>query len=127
MAETISGNIVDLRILIRLVKFARPYIGRFYFLIFLTISVAIVAPLRPYLIQITIDDYGIGAFVAAHVRNDGVIVANMGKVSLASASGFAIDLYGDSLISFLVENPNEYEIVHVATQKGPANTGPQDG
>lgn len=46
--------------------------------------------------KITIDDYGIGAFVAPHVRNDGVIVANMGKVSLASASGFAIDLYGDS-------------------------------
>lgn len=61
--------------------------------------------------QIRVDDLGFGAFVAPHVRNDGIIVARMGKVELASASGFTLDLRGDSLISFLVENPNQYGIL----------------
>lgn len=61
--------------------------------------------------QIRVDDLGFGAFVAPHVRNDGAIVAYMGKVELASASGFTLDLRGDSLISFLVENPNQYGIL----------------
>lgn len=60
--------------------------------------------------QISVDDLGFGAFVAPHVRNDGAIIANMGKVELASASGFTLDLHGDRLISFLVENPNELEL-----------------
>jgi len=34
----------------------------------------------------------------------------MGKVSLASANGFTLDLHGDRLISFLIENPNEHQI-----------------
>ena len=56
--------------------------------------------------NVTIDDMGIAAFVAPHVRNDGAIVAQMGKVELASANGFTLDLYGDRLVSFLIENPN---------------------
>ncbi|MFK5979462.1 MAG: filamentous hemagglutinin N-terminal domain-containing protein, partial [Rhizobiaceae bacterium] len=60
--------------------------------------------------SISINDYGVGAFVAPHVRNDGVIVANMGKVALASANGFTLDLHGDRLISFLIENPNDHQI-----------------
>lgn len=60
--------------------------------------------------SISIQDFGIGAFVAPHVRNDGAIVANMGKVSLASANGFTLDLHGDRLISFLIENPNDHQI-----------------
>lgn len=57
--------------------------------------------------NVTIDDLGIAAFVAPHVRNDGAIVARMGKVELASANGFTLDLYGDRLVSFLIENPNQ--------------------
>ena len=49
---------------------------------------------------ITIRDAGIAAFVAPHVRNAGIIQANLGTVALASARGFTLDLYGDQLISF---------------------------
>lgn len=76
--------------------------------------------------QIRVDDLGFGAFVAPHVRNDGAIVAHMGKVELASASGFTLDLRGDSLISFLVENPNQYGILDANGQPVSAlveNTG----
>lgn len=50
-----SGNIVDFKVLKRLLKFVKPYQGRFYFLIALTITLGILAPLRPFLIQLTID------------------------------------------------------------------------
>ena len=55
--ETVSGNIIDLKVLRRLFVFARPYIGKFYFLVVLTVLLAFLSPLRPYLIQVTIDDH----------------------------------------------------------------------
>ncbi|SNS92632.1 ATP-binding cassette, subfamily B [Ekhidna lutea] len=54
--EKASGNIVDLTILKRLFVFAKPYIGVFYFLVFLTIALSIAGPLRPMLIQKAIDN-----------------------------------------------------------------------
>lgn len=55
--EKASGNIVDLGVLKRLFVFARPYLGVFYFLVFLTIALSIVGPLRPFLIQKAIDNH----------------------------------------------------------------------
>lgn len=53
--EKISGKIVDLSVLKRLFKFVNPYITQFYFLVFLTIALAILMAVRPKLIQIAID------------------------------------------------------------------------
>jgi ATP-binding cassette subfamily B protein len=55
--EKITGRIVDLKVLNRLVGFIKPYRGQFYFLIFLTIATAVLGPIRPWIIQITIDDH----------------------------------------------------------------------
>ncbi len=55
--EINSGNIVDFRVLKRLMRFVKPYNKRFYFLIFLTVALGVLAPIRPLLIQITLDDY----------------------------------------------------------------------
>ena len=52
-----SGNIIDFNVLKRLMKFIQPYKGRFYFLTFLTVSLGVLAPLRPLLIQWTLDDH----------------------------------------------------------------------
>ncbi|MEM7297108.1 MAG: ABC transporter ATP-binding protein, partial [Bacteroidota bacterium] len=54
--EKTSGNIVDLKILKRLVVFAKPYVGVFYFIIFLTIALSLLGPVRPLIIQQTIDN-----------------------------------------------------------------------
>lgn len=54
--EKPSGNIVDLSILKRLVSWLGPYKKQFIFLIFLTVALAAVGPLRPWLIQRTIDN-----------------------------------------------------------------------
>jgi ATP-binding cassette subfamily B multidrug efflux pump len=50
-----SGNIIDFKVLRRLLKFVMPYKGRFYLVIFLTFSIGILTPMRPILIQYTID------------------------------------------------------------------------
>ncbi|MEH6527330.1 MAG: filamentous hemagglutinin N-terminal domain-containing protein [Sneathiella sp.] len=48
--------------------------------------------------QITIREGGLAAFVAPHVRNNGVILASLGKVTLAAGETFTLDLAGDQLI-----------------------------
>ena len=54
--SSISGNILDLKIIGRLFVFAKPYIKQFYILVFLTIAMALITPARPILIQYAIDN-----------------------------------------------------------------------
>ncbi|MBR9999107.1 MAG: ABC transporter ATP-binding protein, partial [Cyclobacteriaceae bacterium] len=55
--ERIAGNVIDFNILKRLFEYAKPYKGIFVFLVVLTFLVAILGPLRPYLVSIAIDDH----------------------------------------------------------------------
>lgn len=50
-----SGNIIDLRVLRRILGFVAPYKSRFYTIIFLTVLLGLLGPLRPLLIQYTLD------------------------------------------------------------------------
>ncbi|MHB1014656.1 MAG: two-partner secretion domain-containing protein [Desulfurivibrionaceae bacterium] len=50
--------------------------------------------------KITVQEGGLVALVAPSVQNSGLITARLGKVVLASANTFTIDLYGDNLILF---------------------------
>jgi filamentous hemagglutinin family protein len=47
---------------------------------------------------ITAADGGLVALVAPAVRNSGIITAHLGKIELASANIFTLDLYGDDLV-----------------------------
>ncbi|MFQ3212843.1 MAG: ATP-binding cassette subfamily B multidrug efflux pump [Marivirga sp.] len=53
--EVKSGNIIDTDVLKRLYKYVKPYQRSFYFLVFLTVALAVLAPTRPYFIQMAID------------------------------------------------------------------------
>lgn len=55
--ETTSGKIFDRKVLVRLFEFIKPYSGKFYFLVILTFLLAVLGPVRPYLIQLTIDNH----------------------------------------------------------------------
>lgn len=46
-----------MKVLRQLYSFVKPYQKQFYFLVFLTVALAVLAPTRPYFIQIAIDDY----------------------------------------------------------------------
>ena len=52
-----SGNIIDFNVLRRILQFVKPYRGRFYFLIALTVVLGVLTPLRPLLIQYTLDHH----------------------------------------------------------------------
>ena len=46
-----------MKVLRQLYSFVKPYQTQFYFLVFLTVALAILAPTRPYYIQLAIDNY----------------------------------------------------------------------
>lgn len=50
-----SGNIIDWSVLSRLMRFVTPYKWRFISIVGLTVLLGILTPLRPYLIQYTLD------------------------------------------------------------------------
>src|SRR5690606_23041631 len=50
-------RIFDFSLLRRLFSFATPYRGSLYVSMVLTIVLAVLSPLRPYLIQVTVDKY----------------------------------------------------------------------
>jgi ATP-binding cassette subfamily B protein len=52
-----AGEILDMKVLRQLYTYVKPYQKQFYFLVFLTLALAILAPTRPYLIQIAIDEH----------------------------------------------------------------------
>lgn len=54
--EKADGKIIDIKVLKRIFVFAKPYMKQFWLLVFLTIALAILVPIRPYLIQLTIDN-----------------------------------------------------------------------
>lgn len=55
--SSVSGKAIDTKILRRIYQYLQPYLKVFWFSVALTILLAIVAPIRPYLIQYTIDHY----------------------------------------------------------------------
>jgi hypothetical protein len=57
---------------------------------------------------------GLIALVAPHVRNDGIIVARLGRVLIGAADTFTVDLYGDSLINLALSDANAGQL-HTAT------------
>lgn len=80
-----SGNIIDLKVLRRLMKFVAPYKGRFYFLIFLTVMIGFLSPLRPLLIQWTLDNDVAAGDYQGMVS---VMVLLLGLLLLQSASEY---------------------------------------
>ncbi len=55
MPEIVKKKVFDLHLLKRVLQFVKPYKKQFYLSIFLGVVLAVFAPIRPYLIQLTID------------------------------------------------------------------------
>ena len=50
-----SGNIIDFKVLKRILDFVKPYKAKFYLVIALTLLLGVLTPIRPFLIQYTLD------------------------------------------------------------------------
>lgn len=57
MSSSPKKQFFNTALLKRVLRFARPYKGKFYGSLFLAILLAAFTPVRPYLIQLTVDDY----------------------------------------------------------------------
>src|SRR6478672_5980183 len=57
MASSVSGKAVDFPILKRIYSFTLPYKRAFYLSVFLTLLLTFLSPLRPILVQYTIDNF----------------------------------------------------------------------
>lgn len=57
MTTTAKKSFFDVQLLKRVLQFARPYKGRFYLSIFFAVLLAAFTPIRPFLIQLTVDNY----------------------------------------------------------------------
>lgn len=71
----VSGNAVDINLLRRVFQFVRPYQKIFIWSIVLTVLLAILAPVRPWLVQLTLDKY--------IIENDKSGLMNMTLIMLA--------------------------------------------
>ncbi len=68
MAEKNSKQFFDAHLLKRVLQFAGPYKKRFYTSIFLAIVLAVLTPVRPYLIQLTVDKFITGKLAQALIN-----------------------------------------------------------
>ncbi|MEL6698608.1 MAG: ABC transporter ATP-binding protein [Bacteroidota bacterium] len=55
--QKVSGKVLDWTLAQRLFQYVRPYRSVFLFALFLTIMLAVLGPLRPVLVQVTLDNY----------------------------------------------------------------------
>ena len=51
------GKYLDLELLWRIMRFAKPYKSTFYFTLSITIVIGLLAPIRPYLIKVMVDEF----------------------------------------------------------------------
>jgi ATP-binding cassette subfamily B protein len=99
--ERISGNVIDLDILKRLFEFAKPYRGIFLFLVVLTFLVAVLGPLRPYLVSIAIDDYVAVGDYSGLVMMIGIL---SGLLLFQSLTQYAHTFYSDWLGQHIIRD-----------------------
>ncbi len=85
MAGKLSKKLFDFSLLRRLFGFARPYRVQFVLSILLAVLLAVVAPVRPYLIQLTVDRYIVGGLLRMIVL---ITVIQVGILLVESAMTF---------------------------------------
>lgn len=85
MAGKLSKKLFDFSLLRRLFGFARPYRVQFMLSILLAVLLAVVAPVRPYLIQLTVDRYIVGGLLRMIVL---ITVIQVGILLVESAMTF---------------------------------------
>lgn len=93
MAETAPKKF-DIAVLRRVFSYAAPYKRKFYLSVVLAILLAVITPVRPYLIQLTVDDY-ITHSVAYMVVT--ITLYQIGLILLETAMRFAFTFMTASL------------------------------
>lgn len=93
--RSVAKKIFDFGLLRRVLKFASPYKRRFYVSLALAIILALFSPVRPYLVQLTVNDYikeGVNGDGAVKIRMEELVIwitiIQIGLLLLESALRF---------------------------------------
>ena len=89
--EAASGEIFDRKVLKKIFVFVKPYMSWFYLVIFLTILTGLLSPIRPYLIQYTVDNH------ILHGNTEGLI--NMTILMVVISIFHALVMFAHSYLS----------------------------
>lgn len=97
--KTVSGKAVDLVILKRIFTYVKPYKGNFIFAAVTTVSLSILAPVRPYLVKYTIDKY-VASFDVAMLGYMTIILVGllMLEASVQFMDGYLTNRLGQYII-----------------------------
>ena len=68
--------------------------------------------------ELRVMDGGLIALVAPGVENSGAVYARLGKVSMASARTFTLDLYGDELVQLAIDGQTAQQIAQTGGDQG---------
>lgn len=81
-----NGNVVDFKVLKRLFQFAKPYMKKFYLLVFLTLFLALLTPIRPVIVQKAIDEFVPAGDYPGLVFMMGILVVHLIVLAIAQYS-----------------------------------------
>ncbi|MCW3087819.1 MAG: lipid export ATP-binding/permease protein MsbA, partial [Sediminibacterium sp.] len=98
MSEQTKKKVFDVSLLGRVFQFVKPYRSFFYISLLLAVVMAIFAPIRPYLIQLTVDKA-----TGKHVLVPSWLEALLFKTDLSDATKFIIAVSVFQLIFLFVE------------------------
>ena len=106
-------KIFDFSLLNRVFRFVRPYNQLFYLSVLLAVVMAIFAPVRPYLIQLTVDK---AAHINIHVPQ--WLKLFLGNTNLDSISAFVISVTIFQLVFLLVETAVRFVFTFITSWLG---------
>jgi len=93
---------LDLQVLDRILSYTKPYKKLFYATLFFTIVLGFIAPIRPYLIKIMVDDFIPGKDVNKLIEYSIILVSILiGEIILQYFQYFLANLLGQSIIKDL--------------------------
>ncbi len=96
-----SGNIIDFKVLKRIMQFVKPYKGRFYFVVVLTFLLGVLTPIRPLLIQYTLDTHVQYGNYWAMVN---VMLIILGLLAVQSAVQYAHTYISGRIAQFIIRD-----------------------
>ncbi len=113
MSETSKKKVFDFSLLGRVFHFVKPYKGMFYLSLVLAVVMALFAPIRPYLIQLTVDKA-----TGKSVHAPGWLETLLFNTDLSDASRFIIAVTLFQIVFLVVETSIRFVFSFITASMG---------
>jgi len=113
MTETSKKKVFDFSLLGRVFRFVQPYKGMFYLSLVLAVVMALFAPIRPYLIQLTVD-----TATGKSIQIPGWLETVLFNTDLSDASRFIIAVTLFQIVFLVVETSIRFIFSFITASMG---------